>query len=66
MSGLSDIYSRFGENGSPKRDRDETCMSWARLLIQARSLRVLSDRYSHLGENGSPKRGRNETWCYLL
>ena len=61
--GLSDKYSRLGENGSPKRGRDEACMSWARLLVQARSFGVLSDRYSRLGENGSPKRGRDETWC---
>jgi len=36
-SRLSDLVSRLGKSGSPKRDRDEACMCWARILVQARS-----------------------------
>jgi len=33
---LSDTLTRSGENGSPKRGRDETCHVFRRILVQAR------------------------------
>ncbi|QCE04371.1 hypothetical protein DEO72_LG8g2407 [Vigna unguiculata] len=44
--GLSDIYSRLGENGSPKRGRNEAC----------EELCVLSELTSRSGEKSSLKR----------
>jgi len=54
--GLSDRFSRLGENGSPKRGRDETCTILSVTSRPGEKFWVLSDGYSRLGESGLPKR----------
>jgi len=52
---LSDRYARLGENGSPKRGRDET---WCVSLLNPRpseELCVLSNLRSRSGEKSSLK-----------